>query len=161
MNIESRVQRLEDIEAIRQLKALYCSCVDVGWKGESPDRKAKLIDDVFAADIVFEVLTAEGFSDRFVGRDEVRERYDSAIAPFPFGVHYTMNPIIEVDGDTAKGRWPVLVPLIDPDGNAKWFSGKYIEEYTREAAGWRISYLRQDVAFYTPFSQAWEAGVMR
>jgi hypothetical protein len=161
MTIEERLQKLEDINEIRQLKARYSSCADVGWQGEPVDRKNTLIDEVFAENIVYEVLTAEGNADRFVGREEVRSRYDTAIGPFQFGIHLVSEPRLEVDGDNAEGEWPVIVPLIDPNGHAKWFAGKYVEKYAREDGRWRITYLRQVVALYTSFDDPWAAGVMK
>jgi ketosteroid isomerase-like protein len=154
-SIEDRLRRLEDIEEIRKLKARYCDYVDLGWELEDPDKKNKLVTTVFSEDIVWEVPTADGLSERFVGREQVLEQYDRAVAPFLFGIHLAMNPIIEVDGDQASGQWPVLVPMTEPDGRAVWCSGKYLEKYVRTDDGWRIAYLRLATAFYTPFDTGW------
>src|ERR1700761_4166188 len=98
MTTEERLGRLEDPGSIRHVKAPYCACVDVGWKTELPDRKDQLINEVFSEDMVWEVLTAAGPSDRLEGRQEIRDRFDAAIAPFPFGIHFVMTPKLEVDG---------------------------------------------------------------
>lgn len=154
-SIEQRVRRLEDVEEIKKLKARYCDYVDLGWELEDPDKKIKLVSTVFSENIVWEVPTADGLSERFNGREQVLEQYDRAVAPFRFGIHLAMNPIIEVDGDAASGQWPVLVPMTEPDGTAVWCAGKYLEQYERTAEGWRITYLRLATAFYTPFDTGW------
>lgn len=159
--LEERIQRLEDLEAIRHLQARYCDCVDIGWKAELPDKKQRLLEEVFSDDIVFIVLTADGEATEMRGRQQVGDHYDEGIAVFKFGIHYVMNPRLEIAGDTATGSWPVLVPLTDPDGNPKWFSGKYFVEYKKTEDGWRISLLSQQIAFYTPFDEAWEPGVVK
>ncbi|MFP4040248.1 MAG: nuclear transport factor 2 family protein [Desulfosudaceae bacterium] len=42
-NLEKRISRLEDIEAIRRLKALYCYLVDRAVAGET-DSALELVD---------------------------------------------------------------------------------------------------------------------
>lgn len=154
-SLEARVRHLEDLEEIRKLKARYCDYVDIGWELEDPDKKEKLVENVFAEDIVWEVPTADGLSEKFSGRDDVRAQYDRAVSPFKFGIHLAMNPVIEIEGDHATGQWPVLVPLTDPQGVAVLLTGKYLEEYVRAEAGWRISRMREVTAFYTPFEEGW------
>jgi len=36
---------------------------------------------------------------------------------FPFAIHNVMNPMIEVSGDAARGRWHLLQPLTMARGN--------------------------------------------
>lgn len=155
--LEREAALLRDVEEIKKLKARYCDYVDLGWELEDPDRKERLIYEVFAEDVVWEVPTANGLIERFEGRDQVRQQYDTAVAVFRFGIHLAMNPIIEVDGDSAIGQWPVLVPLTAPNGVPIWLAGKYLEKYRRTAVGWRISYLKEITAFCTPFDVGWEA----
>jgi len=55
----------DDVEEIKKLKARYCDYVDLGWELEHPDRKERLIDEVFAENVVWEVPTANGLIERF------------------------------------------------------------------------------------------------
>ena len=49
------------------------------------------------------------------------------------------DPVIEVDGDRATGRWFLLTLLIDPDTQeAAWSVATLDYEYARESDGWRF-----------------------
>ena len=56
--------------------------------------------------------------------------------------HSFSNPIIEVDGDQARGRWLVLA-FVQPKGAGErsMTIGSYRERYVRTPQGWRISEL--------------------
>ena len=65
-----------------------------------------------------------------------------------------MNPIIEVDGDTAKGKWYFLGALTAAEGNqALWSSLRYDEEYVRVNGEWKFKSLKVNTFFSTPFDQ--------
>jgi SnoaL-like domain len=92
--IERRLTRLEDIEAIKQLKARYCEICD-------DDHNPERITSVFAEDGVWE---SEEFG---VGRGhaEIRKLFQGFQKMIEFSQHNVMNPIIEVHGDRATGEW--------------------------------------------------------
>ena len=62
MSLEERIQRLEDIEAIKQLKAEYCAYCDDGY---NPDGIANL----YTEDAVWD----GGPFGRYEGRDAIRK----------------------------------------------------------------------------------------
>ncbi len=93
--LERRVRVLEDVEAIKQLKARYCDRCDDG------PYDADGVAELFTEDAVWE---GEGFG-RFVGRDAIRDFFRTGRSVFSFTIHQATNPIIEVDGDRARGRW--------------------------------------------------------
>ena len=82
--LEKRITRLEDIEAIKQLKARYCEiCDDM----HNPDRVAS----VFAEDAIWE---SADFG-KAEGHEAIRELFRKFQSTFSFSQHNIMNPIIE------------------------------------------------------------------
>ena len=95
MDIEllaGRIQQLEDIEAIKQLKALYCEICD---DDHNPDR----IVTIFTDDGIWE----GGGIGTATGHAEIRALFERFQKMISFSQHMTMNPRIEVDGDSASG----------------------------------------------------------
>ena len=82
--LEKRITRLEDIEAIKQLKARYCDiCDDL----HNPDR----IASVFAEDGIWE----GGEFGQAKGHEAIRHLFSGFRDQFSFSQHNIMNPIIE------------------------------------------------------------------
>jgi hypothetical protein len=142
-----KVRVLEDIEAIKQLKALYCKYCDGGWAGPTHDY------DKIAALFTEDAVT-DGTAGRTQGRENIRRLYKSYQAS-PLAFHRVTNPIIEVTGDRASGNWHVLVAILRPDNQAVWVAGIYDEEYARTSEGWRIKTLKFTPAFITRYEQGW------
>ena len=93
--LEQRVQALEDVNAIRHLKARYAAYCDDQY---NPDGLAAL----FTEDAVWE---SQGLG-RFEGRDAIREFFRGASQLFTFAIHYSLNGQIDVQGDTARAIGP-------------------------------------------------------
>jgi hypothetical protein len=132
------VQRLLDLEAIKQLKAKYFLYLDTkqweAWR------------ELFTTD-----LQVEGTRQR---PDAGRDEFVDGVRDVLTGVktcHQGHMPIIEFTGeDTARGVWAMWDDLVFPEGHP-WAQdgydqrlgyGHYEEEYRREDGGWRISFLR-------------------
>jgi uncharacterized protein (TIGR02246 family) len=122
------IQRLVDIEAIRQLKARYFRFLDTkDWDGFG----ALLTDDAY--------MEADGV---------VREGRTAILAFLPkvldgvVTTHHGHTSEIEITGrDTATGIWAMFDYLTWPgDGPPKGMQGygHYHEEYAREDGAWRI-----------------------
>ena len=143
--LEARIRRLEDIEAIRQLKARYCLLADRGYDGAGDDDRA--FAELFAEDGVFEASAGP-----IVGRKAIEARCKKF---HPFGFHVVMNPVIVVDGDTASASWSALVPSTTVDETALLVAGRYEEELVRTADGWRYAQVRFRAAFRAPHEDGW------
>lgn len=129
--LEARIRRLEDIEAIKQLKALYCEICD---DGHNPDR----ITTVFASDGVW-----EGNAGTAIGHAEIRTLFETFRNIMGFTQHMTMNPRINVDGDVATGTWYFFGPFTYRENDqAKWQAARYEEDYRRVDGEWKIQHLR-------------------
>lgn len=138
--LQARVQRLEDLEALRQLKGRYAYRVDrchVTPSQENAEAAAALFSDDAVLDLP-------------VGRYEGKAAILNAFAKdFPaataWSVHYVTGPDqLEVHGDKADGRWYVLfylqgrTPAGSPPAAANAYWGIYEEKYVRTATGWKF-----------------------
>lgn len=149
-SLEERVRALEDRDTIAQLQAQYVNFNDGGWTGPT-HQHPKAVADLFTADGVWEgpfnTVRAEGAA--------AIEELFTQFQAIPFIVHYIMNPIIELDGDCARGEWHALVAATTPDGQAFWTFGKYLNEYIRTADGWQYTKMTFDTAAVTSYEKGW------
>jgi hypothetical protein len=144
-DLTQRVQELEDLEAIRRLKAQYCHFADRGFDGAGHDDGA--VAALFTDDGIWEgsAETAAGY----VAIKATCERF------LPFGLHLAINPHIRIDGDRASGSWWGLIPTTDRTGQAIWTAGFYEDEFVRTTEGWRFKHLRFRAAFKTRYEAGW------
>jgi ketosteroid isomerase-like protein len=147
-DLEARLRRLEDIEAIKQLKARYCAYCD-------DDYDADGLASLFTEDAVWDGGGTFGRAD---GRDGVRKHFAGASDRVTIARHQVMNPIVEIDGDSATGHWLLFQPCTNAgsDGEqAMWLAATYADRYRRVDGEWLIAETLIDVAFFTPFDQGW------
>ncbi len=150
-DLEQRIQRLEDIESIRALKARYCLFCDDNYNVEG-------LASVFTEGAQWDGGNTFGRAD---GRDAIRRHFEGASKRVSIARHQVMNPIIEIDGDTATGHWLLFQPCTNagPDGEeAVWLAATYADTYERASEaidGWLISSTLIDVAFFSRFDQGW------
>lgn len=143
-DLARRVRVLEDIEAIKRLKARYCLHVDSG----EPDKVA----DLFTADAVWD----GGAVGRYEGRDAIRAFMRDLPKMLSFALHHVMNPLIEVDGDAATGHWYLIEPCTMARTNqAVWGTAMYQDRYVRRDGDWRFADVKLVPVFWTPFDQGW------
>ena len=151
-DLEKRLKVLEDIEQIRQLKTRYADYCDINAipdRAYDPDK----IASCFTEDAYFE---SSILGRTLKGRKEISESFAKAAEIYSFSVHMMVNPVIEVDGDKAKGTWYIFMSSTIIDGNrAAWSSGRYNEEYARENGEWKISSWKMVSFFRTPFDEGW------
>jgi hypothetical protein len=140
-DLEKTVQRLADIEAIKQLKARYASACDDDY---NPDKLASL----FAEDAVWDGSIL-GYAE---GRDGIREYFAAASGLVPFAVHQVSNPLIEIDSDRATGEWFLWQPMVFR-GQALWLSAVYHDRYVRVDGQWLYQHLKLEVRMLTPFEE--------
>ncbi len=135
-NTEQRLQTLEDIEAIRRLKARYCAACD-------DDHNPATLVTLFHPDAVWEA-TSNG---RFEGHEAIRGFFSDlrASGRIRRSVHNVFNPDIEVDGNQATGHWRLLMLYSTQADNGDIehhrIIGYYRERYRREDDEWRYESL--------------------
>jgi hypothetical protein len=137
-SIESRVETLEAIAAIHKLKAL-------AWY--HADRyDADAFAALFADDGVF-----EGAFQAHRGRRTIAAN----IKFWPFMIHYVMNPIIEVNGTEAEGRWYFLRPQTTPSQTGYLVGGWYEDRYVKIDGAWKFKSVKITNHFCTATDRAW------
>jgi len=154
--LEARVRALEDVEAIRRLKALYAELVDARYAdGAVRDRAEveKLADRIaalFTEDAVWDGGGALGVCR---GRAAIRERM--AAPTLHFSWHYFVKPRIEVEGDTARGRWDILAPCTTREDRPIWMAGVEDDGYARVDGCWLHTAMKLTVVFMAPHDRGW------
>jgi hypothetical protein len=148
--LEKRIMKLEDIEAIRKLKALYCHLVDEGISGNM----AK-IDELmthFVGDAWIDFGQADA-PDIHEGRQAITRFYKEYVCEvLSYSMHIVANPVIEVNGDEAVCRWYVFVPcMMRQTNSAVWLAGKYKEEYLKVNGQWKWLSMTFRAEIQTPF----------
>ena len=128
--LAQQVQVLEDREAIRDLKALYCEICD---DGHDPGR----IVEIFTADGIWESDSLGEFR----GRDAIRAQFAIFRDKVSFSQHMVTNPVITVEGDSAHGTWYFLTPIV-VDDESRWNFVRYDDDYVRVDGRWKIEHLR-------------------
>jgi uncharacterized protein (TIGR02246 family) len=130
---DDAVQRLVDLEAIKQLKARYFRSID--------RKEWDAFGDVFARDAVLEVPEVDMVT---TGRDAIVAFVSGALEGART-VHHGHMPEIELTGpDTARGTWAMFDYVEWPGsdhGDRVGLNGygHYLEEYVREKGQWRIA----------------------
>jgi uncharacterized protein (TIGR02246 family) len=149
MSIEQRLQALEDVQAIAELKAAYCNAADGGW--DRPTHDGAKVAALFTEDGVWDA----GGTGVGRGRDGIRELFDKFKAA-PLAFHRISNPIIKVTGDTATGEWHVLVPITFTEERSVFIGGIYNDQFVRTRDGWRFKLLKFTRAFTSENPQGWK-----
>jgi len=140
-SLEARVQRLEDIEAIRVLKHRYATLCDEGYQA-----------DPLAALFTEQAIWDGGMLGRFEGREAIRAFFAGCATTVPFAIHHLGNPIIEVSGDEATGHWFLLEPLVFAKGSqAFWMAARYHDRYLRTPDGWRFADVKIELTMLSPY----------
>jgi hypothetical protein len=154
--LERRLRSVEGVLAIQALKARYGELVDSRYTrdGPRPEREieaiAREIAALFTEDAVWDGGPRLGV---WRGREEIARRF---LAPtLRFTWHYFVKPRIEVDGDTARGRWDILAPCTGGDGQALWMAGVEEDEYRCVDGAWLHSRMQLRVVFMAPHATGW------
>jgi len=119
---------LADKAEIWELKHQYCYAmdeVDIDW-----------MQSIFAEDGHLDVPIYENVT----GHDGIREYFEwYREQDFGTSVHSVSNPLIEIDGDTASGRWYYTVTYAQNSDDLIHGIGAYDDEYVRTDDGWKLS----------------------
>jgi hypothetical protein len=157
--LEERIQRLEDLEAIRYLKHhYYCHLVDRSIAGD----KAAIDEMItrFCDDISID-FTGIGLVEGF---DPVCNFYREALPMvLRWTQHRVMSEAITIDGDTASAVWYVDCPMdgVPEDNFMGWagsgfIAGRYQEEYLRVDGVWKWKKIVALLDIQTNFATNWQ-----
>jgi hypothetical protein len=149
-DLQRRLQRLEDFEAIRQLKARYLNACD----SQDPERAKRCFAEG-------EVLIDMGHLGVFRHRDEFAALYSKlGCHPFVLDMHHGANPEIELIDEThARALWALDYRNINTrDRTVTFLSLIYHDEYERIGAEWKITKSRSE--FKTALHCSYGSGML-
>ena len=152
MNIEERIQILEDREMLKELRATYCFLVD-------DDRYTELVNKHFTSDARCDFRFRSAGLDPFIsnGHDEVLNFFQNFVGVILKDMsHTTHNHRIVVDGDHASGD--CYFELTARDGNSSGpvvGTGRYFDKFERVDDAWRFSERKADILYLAPLSPGW------
>ena len=147
--LEERLKAIEDTFEIMRLKSHYLTACDGGWSGPSHD--CDRVAELFTEDGVWDPSPVTPVAE---GREAIREII-KAHRSVPFAMHHVSNPDIKVSGDTAIGRWNLILMLTSAQGQAYWITAVYQDKYIRTPSGWRFKKLKATVNMYAPYELGW------
>ena len=126
---------LADREAVRHLVARYADAVN--------RRAADELASLFVADGEWLV---PGFGTT-TGHEQISELLRTLLGNFEVLVQTVHQGVIEVDGDTASGRWYLSEVGIDKAGSPVHFVGVYQDRLARRDDGWAFVRRKFDFLF--------------
>jgi hypothetical protein len=148
----SRLEYLEDVNAIQKLQAKYLHSLFT--------QRYENIPALFALD---KPDVSVEFSDSGVyrGGDSVRGLYKAfeatRNAPGFFLMHLAVDPYIEIakDGQSAKSHW--LSPGVSNSARngSSWIWGPYYVDYVKENGAWKIHHSNLAPLFRNPYNYSW------
>jgi ketosteroid isomerase-like protein len=132
--LQGRIQVTEDINEIKQLQWTYLNALmATDWDTCAECFAENALVDVYLHDPVR-------------GRENIRHWFKEELSVTHSGAEgdVCIHPIIEVDGDGAKGNWLLyMMYFYKRTGQSMfWVQGYYDNEYVRENGRWRISVMR-------------------
>ncbi len=127
-NLERRIRVLEDIEAIRNLKAKWWYSID-----------HKLWDEVgncVAEDVVLHNPSYYTIEGRKTLVEFLKKRLDAAIVTVHQGHHHEIEIMSET---TARAKWAVRDQIVDSKANTV-FKGRYYydDDFVKENGRWKL-----------------------
>ncbi len=148
----SRIQRLEDKQALENLLVTYAQGSD---KQNDPD----IMVPLFAEDAIFDVGSGYG---TYVGRAAIRKFLEGAPDIIKWSLHYMISPRIDIapDGRSAKVfcyLWEIAnMQNRNGDLEPVLIGGTYHNDAVKLLNGeWRFSHVRLRMEIMSPFYQGW------
>jgi ketosteroid isomerase-like protein len=127
---EDRLQRLEDIEAIKQMHLEYTYALMA--------MKFDEMLDCYADDGVLGL----GGPNAARGKQAINGIFQNVMAKHSTlkDGHIISQPVITVDGNTARGHWLLFIFLPEPKGD--WIQGREETEYVKINGRWKIKHMK-------------------
>lgn len=145
VELAKQITVLQDIEAIKKLKAEYCDICD-------DDHNQDRIVTIFVRDGIWE---GEGVG-YAKGHAEIRKLFKSFAERISFSQHNVFNPRIEVEGSEAHAIWYFLGPFTFRKGNRQlWLAARYEDDYVKINGAWKFKHLRAFGRMTAPYEEGW------
>jgi hypothetical protein len=159
--LQSRIQRLDDIKQIEQLQKIYGYYQDYcEWQ--------KIVD-LFADN---DPSVEEADRGVYKGKEGIKRYYidllggglNTPIRAGYLGIIFQLQGLVTVNpgGRTANGRWygmgmeaKPIASIREGELRQTWINGIYENEYVKEDGKWKIKNLHFFLTFRTPFEDGW------
>jgi len=128
---------LEDEWAIRKLVDRYCDAVG---RRDADDWIA-----TWAPDASWELL-----GNKLEGHDAILGFLNGALGMLRFVMQISSNPVIEIDGDRARGRWTIQEWSESEAMGRLLLVFFYDDEYVRGEDGWLFASRRMELLYQGP-----------
>lgn len=135
--LEQRIRALEDIEAIKQLKARWWFACDM-----------RAIADMRACYYEPDFLIDFGFIGQYTDMDTFIAQFEElACHPSHIDMHHGTCPEITITGpDTATGRWRMRFQLLESEKKlVQLMHGYYEDEYIKVNGEWKMQVSRYTI----------------
>ena len=144
--LEKRLQVLEDLEAIKKLKAKYGQICDDNY---NPTEIVRLFTEAAVWD-------GGEIADIYRGTEEIKKFFTQMSRLVTFSAHYFLPVDIAVEGDKAHGQWYLLQAATAHGQRAVWVAGVEDDEYMKIDGKWLISSIKFSKLFFlTPYEEGW------
>jgi limonene-1,2-epoxide hydrolase len=151
-SLEERVARLEDIEAIKNVKAQYAYYCDKGYQAEG-------FTSLFTDDAVWE---SNAFG-TYHGKQEIYDFIDGlGKSQILWALHFMICPVVNVapDGQNATGTWYLLelATMTRPDGDerdAVIMTANYEDTFVKQNGEWKIKHVKVHFHQVSNLDQGW------
>jgi ketosteroid isomerase-like protein len=140
--LEQRIQRLEDLEAIRYLDAQYCRHLD--------DGNFDALMTLFTEDGEFDGLSHP--RGKSAMRDFFAALADCGLTSF---WHFITNLEIDLDGDRATVRSFLWQPCVT-DGAPSIAAGRYTDQVRKVEGRWLYQVKQVRFHFFGPLAAGWD-----
>jgi hypothetical protein len=151
-DLATRVQRLEDIEAIKWMITRYAQGAD---QFNNPD----VLLPLFADDAVWDA--GERFG-RYEGKQAIYEFLKGSGSFIGWTLHYMVSPAIKIaeDGKTAQAFWYLWETANMPsahtqESEAMWIGGTYDTELAKENGEWKFKKVNLRIKLLAPYAEGW------
>ena len=151
--LAARVQRLEDIEAIKRVIVRYAQGAD---RGNDTD----IMIPLFTDDAVWDGGERFGV---YQGTEAIRQFLSESGSFIGWTLHYMISPAIEVDvhSKTAKAFWylweTATMPNTDTgEDDAFWIGGTYDSELIKQPDGaWKFAQIVLTLKLLSAYAEGW------
>lgn len=157
-DLEARIGRLEDLEAIKALKYFYGRCADEKYTADHRRKSQSEIDEMAArqTSVFTEDAIWDGGEQFGVRRGKEAIFNSSRAGVWRYAVHYFMSPDIKLDGHEATARWKLWqVGTLEQGATDVVLSATVDDRCVKVGERWLISHTRMMLGFMAPVSEGW------
>jgi hypothetical protein len=140
--LESKVQKLTDLEEIRVLRHRYHDWVNTGRWSDLPD--------LFSEDGEVDF----GYLGHAKGRTEMAALLQRAPELLPFVKQFIHNHVIELQGDAGTGSSYLEAKSVS-NGESYLVAARYDDEYVRQGGRWKFRKMVLTPYFTVPLREGW------